>query len=1212
MKRDFQTISILSLILASFLIVHSEVRASVTSPPIELNGYKGDPLEIPIQLSATAAVAGLNGELNFDPDLFETPIVNTGPGAEDFTVRQALPVNGVLRFVVYPSPLNTLKLDTAILQVSLTVAPGLTEDVDTTLTYTSVAASDLNANSMSGVSFGAVSAHLRAAGAPEAPQNPTPASGAIGVGIATPLGWSASPGAESYQVFLWKSADSKPTTPTAVDLTTPQYDPPADFEYDTPYSWQVVAVNADGETEGAVWTFTTAQDPVVKYTLTLVADPINFGTVSRAPDQTSYTAGTQITLTASPVANYMFLGWMDGATTLSTEVSFVYTMPAENTTITASFGHIKFDFCSVGVVADPAEGGTVSKSPDSAAYRTGIMVTLSAVAAKEYTFAGWYDGSTTVSTEASFVYTVEHANKIFTAKFKKIEVTPTYTLTLTVDPSNFGTVSKSPDQTSYTANAQVTLKAIAGAQYEFRGWLDGATTVSKAGSFKYTMPAENKTLTAKFKVRVGPPAYTLEVVAAPVIGGTVSKSPDQATYTSGTQVTLSAVPAEGYDFTWWTDGVTSVSSEASFVYTMGTASKIFTAKFKKVPVYNVVVSAIPGSGGTVSKTPDLYSYREGVQVTLQAIPANGYEFRGWTDGDTTVSTAASFLYTVASVNVTFKANFKLLPPDRFTVSAVASPANAGTVSKLPDQSSYTTGTTVTLAVTENNGFKFIAWLDGSTTVSTDLSFQYTVTAENKVFTAKFRTIPPRLAAPENVQATVDVSSYLVQVTWNPVPDATHYQVLRATVGQAPVSVAFDDWIEGTSFTDDSVVPGVNYLYTVKASINAGERASDPSATATGRAKADPSVVAANYKVTYKKGMQLQKVVAGGVADLNFVVGGVTNGTIKIARLKRLPSATADDPAKGIAYLLNVTEITTLTINGDVKTMSVAAPVYNLASNGVLKSFTATSPVNHLSFREAGILKLSATKDSSVPYFARTRITSGNSALALSILASGVVIEDLSILQPVKMVKAATKTYKTVARVKTTSLGAIGLAQDFDSKVGVVSEYNANGPCWMLLGGIAGVTKTLVSVTGGSIEVDSLEGSLDKILVSGGNIQCWEIVSNLDIRLLQAKAKKVAGVAVGGRLGALNAPEAMTVWAKTNLLSIVGDSGISGRFVAGYAYADNQPSANYTGAIKTITAKAGGVIEGHADLSSASVAKLKFRPAKPAETQFAIHTAADQE
>jgi hypothetical protein len=104
MKRNLQTILVLCLILASFLTFNQRAIASVTCPPVQVNGYKSDALEIPIQLSATAALAGLNGELNFDPDLFETPIVNTGPGAEDFTVRQALPVNAFFALSCIPVP----------------------------------------------------------------------------------------------------------------------------------------------------------------------------------------------------------------------------------------------------------------------------------------------------------------------------------------------------------------------------------------------------------------------------------------------------------------------------------------------------------------------------------------------------------------------------------------------------------------------------------------------------------------------------------------------------------------------------------------------------------------------------------------------------------------------------------------------------------------------------------------------------------------------------------------------------------------------------------------------------------------------------------------------------------------------------------------------------------------------------------------------------
>jgi hypothetical protein len=50
--------------------------------------------------------------------------------------------------------------------------------------------------------------------------------------------------------------------------------------------------------------------------------------------------------------------------------------------------------------------------------------------------------------------------------------------------------------------------------------------------------------------------------------GTVSKSPDQSSYPSGTQVTLTATPATGWQFSQWqVDGYT-VSTYKSYTLTM--------------------------------------------------------------------------------------------------------------------------------------------------------------------------------------------------------------------------------------------------------------------------------------------------------------------------------------------------------------------------------------------------------------------------------------------------------------------------------------------------------------------------------------------------------------------------------------------------------------------------------------------------------------------
>jgi uncharacterized repeat protein (TIGR02543 family) len=70
------------------------------------------------------------------------------------------------------------------------------------------------------------------------------------------------------------------------------------------------------------------------YTLTTYTSPSNGGYVSRSPNQTSYTSGASVTVTATPYSGYSFTGW-SGASS-STSSSVTVTMSG-NKTLTANF-----------------------------------------------------------------------------------------------------------------------------------------------------------------------------------------------------------------------------------------------------------------------------------------------------------------------------------------------------------------------------------------------------------------------------------------------------------------------------------------------------------------------------------------------------------------------------------------------------------------------------------------------------------------------------------------------------------------------------------------------------------------------------------------------------------------------------------------------------------------------------------------------------------
>jgi uncharacterized repeat protein (TIGR02543 family) len=153
-------------------------------------------------------------------------------------------------------------------------------------------------------------------------------------------------------------------------------------------------------------------------------------------------------------------------------------------------------------------------------------------------------------------------------------------------------------------------------------------------------------------------------------------------YEEGTFVTLNAVAADGYMFRGWVDDAsgTTISQEASFTHQL-TTSVSLTARFKpfrtvttrwgwwpigqwRLGVENTRPGFLPG----------------GTTVTLNATAADGYVFRGWVDGVTTVSTEAIFQYTITE-NKTFTARFSLVKA--YTVTVTANPAEGGRCRRLP-------------------------------------------------------------------------------------------------------------------------------------------------------------------------------------------------------------------------------------------------------------------------------------------------------------------------------------------------------------------------------------------------------------------------------------------------------------------------------------------------------------------------------------------------
>ncbi len=193
-------------------------------------------------------------------------------------------------------------------------------------------------------------------------------------------------------------------------------------------------------------------------------------------------------------------------------------------------------------------------------------------------------------------------------------------------------------------------------------------------------------------------------------------------------------------------------------------------------VYTITVSA--SEHGSV--TPSVTSAAEGSTVTLTVAPETGYRLKSLKVNGDDITAAKSFTMPAAPVTVT--SEFELAP-SVYTVS-VGSVTN-GVVT--PSVTSAAAGTTVTVTVTPNTGYKLSELKMNGTDIKESRSF--TMPAENAVITAAFvaETYTVSVGACENGAVSVGASSAsfgsTVTVTATPDPG---YELVTVKVNGTPI------------------------------------------------------------------------------------------------------------------------------------------------------------------------------------------------------------------------------------------------------------------------------------------------------------------------------------------------------------------------------------------------------------------------------------------
>ena len=418
-----------------------------------------------------------------------------------------------------------------------------------------------------------------------------------------------------------------------------------------------------------------------------VYDSVQFDDVDQAlgggsvsPSGTNwYNSAQVVSVLATPNAGYSFGSWT-GDLSGSTNPSNV-TMSGPKS-VTANFTQNQY---TLAVSVSPTGSGSVTKSPNKTTYVYGDVVTLTASANTGYSFASWSgDASGTTNPYALTI----NGNKSVTANFTQNQ----YTLSVGVSPTGSGSVAKSPDKASYVYGDVVTLTASANTGYSFASWSGDASGTTNP--YALTING-NKSVTANFTQN----QYTLSVGVSPTGSGSVTKSPDKASYVYGDVVTLTASANTGYSFASWSGDASGTTNPYALTIN---GNKSVTANFTQNQ-YTLSVGVSPTGSGSVTKSPDKASYVYGDVVTLTASANTGYSFASWS-GDASGTTNPYALTINGNKSVT--ANFT---QNQYTLSVGVSPTGSGSVTKSPDKASYVYGDVVTLTASANTGYSFASW-----------------------------------------------------------------------------------------------------------------------------------------------------------------------------------------------------------------------------------------------------------------------------------------------------------------------------------------------------------------------------------------------------------------------------------------------------------------------------------------------------------------------
>ena len=416
--------------------------------------------------------------------------------------------------------------------------------------------------------------------------------------------------------------------------------------------------------------------------------------------------------------------------------------------------------------------------------------------------------SGTPTAEETATFTVRALNSVGNDK-KELPITITnapaaeHTVTVTNDGNGTGAATPS----TAAAGTEIILTVTPANGYHFKEWQVESPAGLVITNNKFLMPSGDVEVKAIFEKDAPPAPTEFTITVKTDENGTASASHAKAVV--GTEITLTAMPKEGYHFKEWqviSGGVTIKDDKFLMPSANVEVKAIFEEDAPPAPTEHTV-TVTSGGNGTASASPAKAA--AGTMISLTATPDKGYHLKEWQVESPAGLVITNNKFTMPDTNVAIKAiSEEDAPPAPTEFTITVKTDGNGTASA--SHAKAVVGTEIRLTATPNKGYHFKEWqvISGGVTIKDD---KFTMPDGNVEVKAIFeKDAPP---APPEFIVTFDGNGGTPSVGSM---TTTNQKLTSLPSASRSGSYSFDGWYTdksgGTKITTDTVFSANTTVY----------------------------------------------------------------------------------------------------------------------------------------------------------------------------------------------------------------------------------------------------------------------------------------------------------------------------------------------------------------------------------------------------------------